>query len=444
MENLETRKEMDRGLFLLEEGRPLLEKLPADRWDQIFAGLYVVLGILMWNCLCMENFARGLSMFSILYVITVLAYARLKKLSITGEKIFWTLILLGISLPYGFYTVFGFGQTLMIFLVAAYWTLVITEGLLWKGATSSWVLVDSWNGLIALPILNSLCQIRLLFQSFSEKKEEKRDWRMVLLGIIISIPALLIIVPILSQADTGFRNLVSAILDLLGADFRILIWRGIVGILLGALMFGTLYGGAYKRHVKEEECIHFHEESGRVFRFVPDIAVLTFGVIVSAVYLLFIGLQARYLFSAFFGILPEAYTYAQYARQGFFELCVIALLNASFLIAMNSCAKTPRRKNRGLILENGILGVLTLLLLSTAASKLGMYIAAYGFTVKRCISSVFLIWLILVFILVLIYQKKNIPLVRRAVFAGAVLFTLLCVLPVEQIIGWIPYNPVSG
>src|SRR5699024_12770156 len=115
--------------------------------------------------------------------------------SMTGAEIFWMLILLGISLPYGLYTVFGFGQTLMIFLVAAYWTLVITEGLLWKGATSAWVLVDSWNGLIALPILNSLCQIRLLFQSFSEKKEEKRDWRMVLLGIIISIPALLIIVP---------------------------------------------------------------------------------------------------------------------------------------------------------------------------------------------------------------------------------------------------------
>lgn len=94
MENLETRKEMDHGLILLEEERPLLEKLPADRWDRIFAGVYVVLGILMWNCLCMENFARGLSMFSVLYVITVLAYVRLKKIPITGEKIFWTLILL--------------------------------------------------------------------------------------------------------------------------------------------------------------------------------------------------------------------------------------------------------------------------------------------------------------------------------------------------------------
>ena len=443
MENLKTGNETGHGLVLMEKERPLLEKLPGDRWDHVFAGLYVILGILMWNCLCMENFARGLSMFSILYIITVLAYAGLKKFPITGEKIFWTLILLGISLPYGFYSVFDFGQTLMIFLVAAYWTLVITEGLLWKGQTSSWILLDSWNGLIALPILNFLCQIRLIFQTFSEKREEKKDWRMVLLGILISIPALLVIIPILSQADTEFRSLVDTILDALGEDFRILIWRGIVGILLGAFMFGTLYGGVYKRHVKEEECIRFHEESGRVFRFVPDIAVLTFGIIVSAVYVLFIGLQARYLFSAFFGILPEAYTYAQYARQGFFELCVIALLNASFLIAMNGCAKTPRRKNRGLLLENGILGALTLLLLTTAASKLGMYIVAYGFTVKRCISSIFLIWLFLVFILVLIYQKKNIPLVRWSVFAGAVFFTLLCVFPVEQIVEWIPYSPVA-
>lgn len=443
MENLKTGNETGHGLVLMEKERPLLEKLPGDRWDHVFAGLYVILGILMWNCLCMENFARGLSMFSILYIITVLAYAGLKKFPITGEKIFWTLILLGISLPYGFYSVFDFGQTLMIFLVAAYWTLVITEGLLWKGQTSSWILLDSWKGLIALPILNFLCQIRLIFQTFSEKREEKKDWRMVLLGILISIPALLVIIPILAQADTEFRILVDTILDALGEDFRILIWRGIVGILLGAFMFGTLYGGVYKRHVKEEECIRFHEESGRVFRFVPDIAVLTFGIIVSAVYVLFIGLQARYLFSAFFGILPEAYTYAQYARQGFFELCVIALLNASFLIAMNGCAKTPRRKNRGLLLENGILGALTLLLLTTAASKLGMYIVAYGFTVKRCISSIFLIWLFLVFILVLIYQKKNIPLVRWSVFAGAVFFTLLCVFPVEQIVEWIPYSPVA-
>lgn len=443
MENQKTGNAVEHSWSLAEKGQPLMEKLPADSYDRIFAGVYVVLGILMWNCLSVENFPRGLSIFSVLYMITVLIYIRLKKLSITGEKIFWTVILLGISFPYSFYSVFHFSQTLMIFLTAAYWTLAVTDGLLWKGKTSSWILLDSWNSLIALPILNFFCQIRLILQTFSDKKEEKKDWRMVLLGMIISIPALLIIVPILSQADTGFRSMVSALLKIMGEEFWALVWRGIIGIILGALMFGTLYGGVYRRHVKEDACIRFYEESGSAFRFVPDTAVITFGIIVSFVYALFIGLQARYLFSAFLGILPEAYTYAQYARQGFFELCVIALLNASFLIVMNGCTKTPRRENRGLILENRILAALTILLLTTAASKLIMYIAAYGFTVKRCISSVFLIWLFLVFILVLIHQKKEIPLVRWAVFAGAVLFTFLCVFPVEQFIGWISYSPIS-
>lgn len=443
MENQKTGNAANKEMLFLEEAKPVVEKLPADRWDKIFAGIYLLLGIIMWNCLVMENFTRGLSMFSVLYVFTVLVYLRLKRIPMTGEKIFWTLILLGISLPYSFYSIFDFAQTLMIFVTAAYWTLAVTEGLLWKGRTSSWVLLDGWNGLIALPVLNFFCQIRLIFQSFSNKKEDKKDWRMVLLGVVISIPALLIIIPILSQADMGFRNLVSGVLEALGEDMWAFLGRCIVGILLGSLMFGTLYGGVYKRHVGEEECIRFHEESGRVFRFVPDTAVLTFGVMVSAVYVLFISLQTKYLFSAFFGILPEAYTYSEYARQGFFELCVIALLNASFLIAMNGCAKTPRKDSRGLILENLILGALTLLLLTTAASKLGMYIVAYGFTVKRCISLVFLIWLFLVFILVLCCQKKEIPLVRWSVFAGAVLFTLLCVLPVEQLVALIPYHPVS-
>ena len=150
MKNQETRSTVNKEMIFLEEVKPVVEKLPADRWDKIFAGIYLLLGIIMWNCLVMENFTRGLSMFSVLYVVTVLVYLRLKKIPMTGEKIFWTLILLGISLPYSFYSIFDFGQTLMIFVTAAYWTLAVTEGLLWKGRTSSWVLLDGWNGLIAL------------------------------------------------------------------------------------------------------------------------------------------------------------------------------------------------------------------------------------------------------------------------------------------------------
>ena len=46
MENLKTGNETGHGLVLMEKERPLLEKLPGDRWDHVFAGLYVILGIL--------------------------------------------------------------------------------------------------------------------------------------------------------------------------------------------------------------------------------------------------------------------------------------------------------------------------------------------------------------------------------------------------------------
>ena len=73
---------------------------------------------------------------------------------------------------------------------------------------------------------------------------------------------------------------------------------------------------------------------------------------------------------------------------------------------------------------------LTLLLLATAAAKMALYIAAYGLTVKRVLASVFLVWMACVFVCVILRQFRTVALVRVAVFLGAVLFALLCVLPV--------------
>ena len=61
---------------------------------------------------------------------------------------------------------------------------------------------------------------------------------------------------------------------------------------------------------------------------------------------------------------------------------------------------------------------------------MALYIAAYGLTVKRVLASVFLVWMACVFVCVILRQFRTVALVRVAVFLGAVLFALLCVLPV--------------
>lgn len=113
-------------------------------------------------------------------------------------------------------------------------------------------------------------------------------------------------------------------------------------------------------------------------------------------------------------------------------------MNIIILLAANVLSRRQIGENRLLRACNTAVSVLTLLLLATAASKMGLYILAYGLTVKRVLASVFLVWLAVVFIFIIVRQHKMLPLVPLAVFIGAVLFTLLCVLPVQQ--GIMAYN----
>ena len=207
-----------------------------------------------------------------------------------------------------------------------------------------------------------------------------------------------------------------------------------MSLIFGGLMFGVSYGSVYRRHIDESVCEEWEEESGEGFHMIPDTSIYTFAMIISLVYVLFMIIQGQYLFSACLGILPENLTYAQYARQGFFELCGVAALNVCLLLFMNGCSRTIRREHHRLRILNIVFSLLTLLLLVTAMSRMGMYIYVYGFTVKRILTSIFMIWLFLVFSMVIVLQKKDIPVVRWAVFSGAVLFAALCVLPLNLLL----------
>ena len=191
------------------------------------------------------------------------------------------------------------------------------------------------------------------------------------------------------------------------------------------LVYGAVRGRRACVYDKKEVCA-----VQRGLRFAPRSTVLTALFVLCAVYLLFISMQAKYLFGAFWGALPEGFSYSEYARQGFFELCRVAAINIVILLAANVMSRAQAAENCLLRVCNTALSALTLLLLATAAAKMALYIAAYGLTVKRVLASVFLVWMACVFVCVILRQFRTVALVRVAVFLGAVLFALLCVLPV--------------
>ena len=65
---------------------------------------------------------------------------------------------------------------------------------------------------------------------------------------------------------------------------------------------------------------------------------------------------------------------------------------------------------------------LTLVLLATAGAKLGLYVAAYGWTLQRVNAAAGLLWLAGVFCLCLWRLRRPFPLTALCVWYGAVLY----------------------
>ena len=151
----------------------------------------------------------------------------------------------------------------------------------------------------------------------------------------------------------------------------------------------------------------------------PVIAI-TFTSIFSLIYVLFCIIQIVYLFAGL-GTLPENYTYASYARAGFFQLVFVCLIN---LVSVLLCIRLFR-PHRILQLLLSMVSLCTFVMIASSAYRMLLYISVYHLTVLR----VFVLWSLLVIsflmvgTLVLIY-KPDFPFVRYGIIVVTVLFLL--------------------
>ncbi len=214
----------------------------------------------------------------------------------------------------------------------------------------------------------------------------------VLLGIGISIPLLFVVVSLLYFADVLFASVLesSFVFDLNPAR--------IIGICLtfAFAFFAAYCGMKYLGHKKiSEECKdHAHFE--------PLVAITTL-IPVSIVYLVFSMIQILGLFLGQLQ-LPESYTYAAYAREGFFQLLFVCLINVAIVLFV-----------QGFFRENVILKIFltvisgcTYIMLASSAFRMWMYVKVYHLTFLRF----FVFWalamiaVLLTGILIQIFRKK--------------------------------------
>jgi len=357
--------------------------------DFIFALLILLLSLLAVNFYLWGNCGIGAAVVSIALHFSGLLYIRTNRTKYSIYAMTCTLLYVLCAASFVFSDNF-FGKLCTIAIMLLLSGTVIMEALQlrrWKAGTFL-AIGDLCNTVFSY----SFGSIGAVFYAFFHRKNEsgevqKRRVGGVLLGIACAIPALLIIVPLLSSADIAFEGLTSSLsLESSGEFFGTLL----LGFALFLLFFGQHFAAKRSSRPQQEEVIRHNG--------LDPTAIIAFLSVISTVYMLYLFSQLAYFFSAFSGLLPKNFSVAQYARRGFFEMVTICLINLGLVVAT---LLTVRKKEDKVPLAVRLLSlfvcVFSLVLIATSISKMFLYIDSFGMTHLRILTSVFMVFLAVVF-----------------------------------------------
>lgn len=409
------------------------EPFEADRKDSILALFSFVLGFFFIRWVLLSWRGWGVSAFTMAYCYAVTAYMLKKGIRITRSGYFWLAAVVLTGASYSVYANNGLEpwRSLFLFCAAVYFV-ISTAGRQIMGATSNWLLLDGINGMFVIPFRNFFCQ----YKSLSLKKYIKRSMGSQILsvgtGILLSLLVAGIILPLLMQADSGgFSRIAAGIykyFQWIQNQLSDTVFQMILAVPVAAYLFGLIAGSAHNRG-----CSTFGreglQEAAEASRLLAPSTVYTVLGTISGLYLVFIGSQVPYFFSAFLGQRPEGWQiYSEYARRGFFELCQIAAINLTLLAAANLLCKRPQSSSLIMKTFNYILSLLTILLIATAFSKMALYIGAYGLSIRRLLPCFFMVFLAIVYGGVIALQRWQFSIMRLSITTAALLMCVLCLL----------------
>lgn len=185
-------------------------------------------------------------------------------------------------------------------------------------------------------------------------------------SVAVSVPVVAVVLNLLMSADVLFDDMAERVLESLNL-------KNIIGVLaLTALVFFVVYGFlsyVVKGDINEEVMEGKKAES---------ILAIPMAGILTALYLVFSVVQIGGLFLGKM-TLPKGYTYAMYAREGFFQLLAVSILNLFLVLAGIQFFK----KNKVLTVLLTLMSFCTFIMIASSAMRMILYIKTYHLTFLR-------------------------------------------------------------
>lgn len=210
-------------------------------------------------------------------------------------------------------------------------------------------------------------------------------------GLLLAVPVLLLFTALLASADLIFADRLE---HLLSPEFLQDVGRGVGHILL-VLSAGFLLAGGLVYAVQRRASTW--AERLRAMRLPRFPGITEAAVVINAtnlLFALFVVIQVPYLFGGRVNVVAGKFTYAEYARRGFGELVMVAILTLGLVVVLSALTQRASRRQRLVFNASAtVLLGLTCVLLASAFKRLLMYEEAYGFSQMRIYPHVFMVWL---------------------------------------------------
>ncbi len=210
----------------------------------------------------------------------------------------------------------------------------------------------------------------------------------VIVGLVISVPLLLLFGALLVSADPMFERLIRRLFDW---DFEQIVSH----LMLVGFLSWTAAGYLHVAIISDQRVLELRIPDRR-----PGLGILEIGIPVGSLTVLFLAfviIQVRYLFGGEELIRSVVgLTYAEYARRGFFELIAVSGLVLPLLLvaqwALDHREPTAVRIFRWMAVSQL---VLVGMIMVSAVQRLQLYYDAYGLTESRFYAAAVLAWIAL-------------------------------------------------
>ncbi len=274
-----------------------------------------------------------------------------------------------------------------------------------------------------------------LFSVFGGISEARAAWRWlrerswqgkivvaVMRGLMIAVPVVAVFTLLLGSADVVFAGYVQDVWNLLALNSsasllgQVMLIGGVGWLAAGALSYGLA------RHLADEQPALPADDKAEAYfvqgerepvtmqavspaplrekrkaRPLMQLGLIESAIVlglVDALFAVFVIIQFAYFFGGEATIEARGLSYAEYARSGFFELVAVSVLTLGLALFLdNATIRGLRRENTVFRLLALVMIALVGVMLVSAAQRMWLYEAAYGFTRLRVYTHVAMLWI---------------------------------------------------